>query len=265
MRKIQNIVIVGTGNVAWHICKILLECGFERVEVIGRNQSTLYEFELEFNVVTASISSDINTNADLYILALPDDVISVVSKNLNTDIQGLIVHTSGTGNMDLLSSFTNYGVMYPLQTMVKGEDLDFKKVPLLIETNNDDRFNELLTFTKTLSNEVDVATSVQRQKLHIAAVFTNNFTNHMVSIAREICEKEKISFSYLQPLLIETISKIQYEDAREIQTGPAIRNDKTTITKHLSFLEDQKDRQLLYQLITSSIQEMHENKDTFEA
>ena len=240
MQDIQNIVIVGTGNVAWHICKTLLESGFESVEVVGRNKSILYEFELEFNVGTASIASTINKKADLYILALPDDVISMVSKNLSSDIQGLVVHTSGTGNIDLLSNFKNYGVLYPLQTMVKGEDLDFKKVPLLIETNQDDRFKELLTFAKKLSNEVDGTTSSQRQKLHIAAVFTNNFTNHMVSIAREICEKEKISFSYLQPLLHETFSKIQYEDAREIQTGPAIRNDKTTIAKHLSFLAEPK-------------------------
>ena len=252
----SSITIIGTGNAAWHLCNEFSKQENE-ILVVGRNLNALQRFATSFGVDTQTIGQNIQDEANFYILALHDDVISLVSKQLPESVSGMVLHTSGTANLDVLNRFENYGVFYPLQSMKMNEALNFSKVPILIEANSDKNFKILLTLAKSISNEVDEMKSLQRQKLHVAAVFANNFSNHMVSIAREICEQENVSFSYLLPLIKETFNKAQIQDSRTVQTGPAMRDDESTINKHLASLENHSDRKLLYELITKSIQKMH--------
>ena len=106
-----------------------------------------------------------------------------------------------------------------------------------------------------MSDEVYFIDSDQRKKVHLAAVYVNNFVNHLYHIAHEICARENLPFELLKPLIRETARKIEVMAPSEAQTGPAKRKDLKTINEHLELLsEDQKD---LYQLISNSIQLIH--------
>jgi hypothetical protein len=72
--------------------------------------------------------------------------------------------------------------------------------------------------------------------LHVAAVFVNNFTNHLYQIGQEICTDNRVPFEILTPLISETAQKIMLLSPQDAQTGPAKRNDTATIAAHEAFL-----------------------------
>ena len=102
--------------------------------------------------------------------------------------------------------------------------------------------------------------SDQRRVLHLAAVFVNNFTNQLYRIGHEITESEGAEFDMLKPLILETARKLEDLSPLRAQTGPAKRNDKKTIKKHLRLLENNKEHTKIYELLTASIQRTHGRK-----
>jgi hypothetical protein len=92
----------------------------------------------------------------------------------------------------------------------------------------------------------------KRKALHVAAVFVCNFVNHLYKIGHTICKENKLSFDILKPLIKETAEKITHLTPTEAQTGPAKRNDTTTINTHLNFLTDENEKEI-YKIITKSI------------
>lgn len=101
--------------------------------------------------------------------------------------------------------------------------------------------------------------SEDRRKLHLAAVFINNFTNHLYHISEEIVTENNLDFDLLKPLIMETAIKVNILSPSEAQTGPAKRNDKKKIEKHLDLLNNDQYREI-YKIITKSIQQAHGKK-----
>ena len=102
-----------------------------------------------------------------------------------------------------------------------------------------------------LGKQGTITNSEQRKQLHIAAVFVNNFTNHLAYIAKEHLEKHDLNWENLLPLLEETLNKIKDYNPKEIQTGPARRNDLGVLKTHLNELTG--DPKTIYKAITDSI------------
>ena len=227
-----KVVIIGTGNVATHLVAV-----FKKVDTLDVKQINSRKLE--------SIPSSAIT-----IIAVADDAIKEVSAQL-ANRTGLIVHTSGTVAMTALST-DRKGVFYPLQSFTKGTSVNFMKVPFCLEATNDADLQLLISIVSSVGAKAYPITTEQRKKLHIAAVFVNNFTNHMYEIGNEICEKHKVPFEILYPLIEETAKKIQTIPPKNAQTGPAKRNDSNTIKNHLEQLNSQQ--QAIYHLLTKSIQ-----------
>ncbi|MBA3972009.1 MAG: DUF2520 domain-containing protein, partial [Bacteroidetes bacterium] len=187
------------------------------------------------------------------IIAVKDDVIASVAKQLNLKDK-IVVHTSGTVDMAVLKKVTkNYGVLYPLQTLSKDIEIDFKTVPVCIEASNKATSESLQYFAKSISRNVQRINSEQRKKIHLAAVFACNFSNHMYSIADDLLGNDKLSLELLKPLIEETANKIKLGRPHKMQTGPAIRGDKQTINAHLKLLSKDKRNQKIYKLLSESI------------
>ena len=121
----------------------------------------------------------------------------------------------------------------------------------------------LKNLATALGSQFFKVTTEQRKTLHVAAVLINNFTNQMYRIAHEISDKENIEFDLLKPLIMETANKVQEMSPYIAQTGPAKRNDKKTLKKHLKLIDDE-DHQEIYKLITKSIQKTHGIKYRFD-
>ena len=226
-----SILIVGKGNVG-----TLLNEAFHSIETL--------------NVQWIS-SRDLITipKTDITIIAVSDDAIETVSSKISTDF---MVHTSGSMPLSALKNNTRKGVFYPLQTFSKKKKVDFTQIPFCIEatTEKDEKLLEKLA--GFLSKKIYRISSEQRKAIHVAAVFANNFTNHMYKIAHDICNTHQIPIEILNPLINETAEKIKVLPPALAQTGPAIRKDVATIKNHLFLLTEKQ--QEIYTILTKSIQ-----------
>lgn len=247
-----KVTILGAGNVATHLyqsCSSSVQ--FNVIQVFNRNID-----HLDFVKENDKKASDLNKlkKADLYLIAIKDEAIEELVENLNTE-EGVVVHTSGSQPMNTLKKFKNFGVFYPLQTFSKTKAVDFKEIPICLEANTPENKKFLRNVASILSDKVFEVDSEQRRALHLSAVFVNNFSNHLFALADDYCQKNDLPFEILRPLIKETVSKIETLDPISAQTGPALRNDKKTISAHLEMLDE--DTKKIYTILTESIQKLH--------
>jgi predicted short-subunit dehydrogenase-like oxidoreductase (DUF2520 family) len=164
-----------------------------------------------------------------------------------------VVHTAGSVSMEVLSGISEQiGVLYPLQSLRKDQP-GIPEIPFLVQGNSKDTEHLLRSFARSLSGLVHHAGEEERRRMHLAAVFTSNFFNHLATLARQYCQDNDVDFQMLLPLLLETVGRMEWEDPANLQTGPAIRNDQPTIDRHVSMLQDRPHMQRIYQLMTDSI------------
>ena len=245
-----RITLIGSGNVAQHLIKAFSKSeAIEIAQVFSRKKETLATL-VEYDKIVNDFE-DLK-EADLYIIAVSDDAILEVSEQLPFNNQ-LVVHTSGTSSIEILDDKNRKGVFYPLQTFSKNKDIDFSVIPICLEAENTFDFRVLDIVAKAISTAVFPINSEQRKALHVAAVFVNNFTNHLYQIGQEICEENQVSFDILKPLIQETAEKIKTLDPIDAQTGPAKRHDSSTIEAHLKYLTNENQKNI-YKILTQSIQ-----------
>ncbi len=259
-QRIGSIVLLGAGNVGYHLGRQLAAAGVRIEQVFSRQ---LPKAEALAQLIGAMATDDLNKiapAADVYILAVHDSAIAEVAARLPVQDQ-LIVHTSGATPSTILQPYSSrWGVFYPLQTFSLAKPVDFERIPICVYANNTPDMALLTDLAQRLSPKVYSIDDAQRAILHVAAVFVNNFTNYLFQIAYDIMQKENLPFDLLRPLICETAEKVQVHPPREMQTGPAIRRDATTIAQHLAYLKAFPEYQHLYQMITESIQK--QEKDT---
>lgn len=251
-----TVCILGAGNVATHLFK-----AFNKAENIVVNQWFNRNLEtIEFYKNQVDIINDFSKlkEADLYILAVSDDAIKEVSAYLPFNNR-FIVHTSGGLTLHEMDKKNSRGVFYPLQTFSKDAEVDFTEVPLCLEVENKSNLNLLKELAEAIGSKHYKVNSDQRSSLHLAAVFVNNFTNQLYRIAHEITESTSVEFNILKPLIKETAHKIEELSPYRAQTGPAKRNDKKTIKKHLKMLNNEQHKEI-YELLTKAIQQTHGKK-----
>lgn len=248
-----KVSIIGSGNVSFHLQGAFAKTAdVHLVDVIpGRS-----DFKKLFS--GKDLSNEESWAADVYIIAVSDDAISKVAEQLQNSSK-LVVHTSGSVPMDDLPKELRKGVFYPLQTFSKKRAVDFKTVPVCIEASAEKDLKLLRKLAQTISENIHEINSEQRKNLHLAAVFVNNFTNHLYQIGSEICKENSVSFDLLKPLIFETAHKIGTLNPKEAQTGPAKRNDTGTIKNHLAQLKTKEQREI-YSILTESIQNTYGEK-----
>ena len=244
----NKILLIGAGNVATNLGLQLKVAG---IEVVGCYSRSITSSSRLASAIQTKKLNDLQHLPvhDLVLICVPDDEIASVISHLPKESK--IAYTSGTVSLQTLPNYPNLGVFYPLQTFTKEKLIDLKTVPFFIEANNSHFENELFELALHLGKQGTITNSEQRKQLHIAAVFVNNFTNHLAYIAKEHLEKHDLNWENLLPLLEETLNKIKDYNPKEIQTGPARRNDLGVLKTHLNELTG--DPKTIYKAITDSI------------
>ncbi len=250
---IKNIVLIGAGNLATQIGINMVKKGLNIRQVYSYNIENAEILANSLNAYATNNLEEIQKGADLYIIAVKDDVLLSVIEQLPTQ-EGIVVHTAGSLSMDMLIKFNKYGIIYPFQTFSKDREVDFNNIPILIEANDEQVKQTLEQFSGVISKTVISCDSEQRRKIHLAAVFACNFTNHMYSIANQLLQESNISFEVMKPLILETAHKMEDLTPRDAQTGPAVRGDKNIMSKHLKMLDNNRELADLYKLVSSEIQ-----------
>ncbi|MGZ5286412.1 MAG: Rossmann-like and DUF2520 domain-containing protein [Flavisolibacter sp.] len=248
----MNIVIIGTGNTATVLGRKLRAAGHIIVQVYGRDTKAASDLAYELDTESTNYWNVVNRQADIYIIAVSDIAIEEVMRELNLPGK-TIVHTAASVSKHVLQPATpHYGVLYPLQSLKKdlGYDPD---IPMIIDASDAHTLRLLNVIAHSISHKVIEADDEQRLKLHLAAVFCNNFVNHLYALAEQYCKKEKLDFYMLVPLIRETAARLEHLLPSQSQTGPAIRNDQNTIEKHREMLVEYPQLKKVYDLFTESI------------
>ena len=251
---IESVGIIGSGNLAWHLAPALYRSGIRISQIISRRIKNAKELAVRVDAQYSASLHNMTRETDLWIIAVPDDAIAGVALSFPF-LPERVVHTSGSVDLDVLEGTGfNTGVFYPLQTFSKNRPVDFEKIPVFLESDQEDFLEELANLASRISEKVIEIDSEQRTILHIAAVFACNYTNALYAIAKDLLNENGLKFKWLHPLIKETVQKAIENGPDNAQTGPAIRNDKTTIAKHLELLDNEKYREL-YKLFADIIGE----------
>ena len=254
---IKDIVFIGAGNLATHLALALNKATYNILQVYSRTQVSAETLAKQVDADSCCSFEQVRRDADLYIFALSDKALLPALQALQLKGKKL-VHTAGSLPLSVFEDFTtDYGVFYPLQTFSKARQIDFSNIPICIEANGADLESELIQMGNQISNFVQLLSSHQRKQLHLAAVFTCNFTNHMYHIGQELLQEEGMDFDLLKPLILETALKVQEMPAKAAQTGPAVRFDEDVIKAHEESLKMQPDFQKLYRFVSESIYHLH--------
>jgi predicted short-subunit dehydrogenase-like oxidoreductase (DUF2520 family) len=250
-----HIAIVGTGNVAFHLCKALSSVTEFEVKIHGRNSEERVRIQQDFGVEILETVGELNVWAELIILAISDGSISEFSEQLSAS-NALVVHTSGAANITDIQS-TRRGVFYPLQTFTKEKEIKYSNIPFFLEAENESDKLILKQVSDALDAKSYLYNSEERLKLHTSAVLVSNFVNALLHGAENVCANKEV-FNLLQPLVEETVEKAFNLGSRKAQTGPAIRKDEKTIEKHLEVLNDFPEEQKVYSHLTQYIQSWYD-------
>lgn len=248
----MEIVIIGTGNTATVLGRKLKSAGHKIVQVFGRDSMAASQLAYELGTESTTYWNVVYRDADLYILAVSDIAIEEILHELQLPDK-TIVHTAASVSKNILKNASHhFGVFYPLQSLKK-EIGHIPDIPIVIDASDDSTMRELEVLAHSISDKVVEAGDEQRMKLHLAAVVVNNFVNHLYALAESYCNNEGIDFDLLVPLIKETAERIQFISPAQSQTGPALRNDRTTIEKHLELLKRYPHLRKIYETFTESI------------
>jgi predicted short-subunit dehydrogenase-like oxidoreductase (DUF2520 family) len=251
---ISSVTILGSGNLATHLAKALYAKNIRIAHVYSRQFRHAAVLAEKVGAVALDDLRQL-TPADLIIVCISDTAIAETGHSL--DRNSFVVHTSGSTPMDILSEKTHYGVFYPFQTFSKEVDVDFTGIPVFVEANTRENEMLLLELARKISGKAAVLSSERRLKLHLAAVFAGNFSNHMYAIAGEILKEADLPFEILSHLMQETVNKaLLAGNPALVQTGPAVRKNFNILAKHKEILAGKSLWQKIYTFVSNSIMEM---------
>lgn len=249
-----SINIIGAGRVATHLATCFHQLGYQIPSVFSRTESSAQRLAQQIGAMACTDLAALPV-ADIYILSVADAALASLLPALQSvAADSLVLHTAGSMPLSLLSEyFPICGVLYPMQTFSHGRALNYREIPLFIEANNAQALARLTALAHSVSDHVYELKSEERKLLHLSAVFACNFANHCYTMAEEILSKINLDYTILLPLIQETTAKLQELSPRKAQTGPAVRNDRNVIQRHLELLADEPTLQSIYDKLSKSI------------
>lgn len=251
-----NVVLVGAGNLASHLGKALYSKGYNILQVYSRTLKHATDLAHPLKASPITNIADVNTKADFIIISVTDNAIGSIVKQIPT-CNAIVAHTAGSVPQTVLNKFANHGVFYPFQTFTKNKEVCYSAIPILVEGCSEKVIKALLKMGNNLSEKVISATSDQRKQLHLAAVFSCNFVNHLYTLADDLLKEAGLDFTLLMPLIKETTEKLETLSPFEAQTGPAVRDDSETINSHSTALANNNNLKNIYQTLSQGIYSKH--------
>jgi predicted short-subunit dehydrogenase-like oxidoreductase (DUF2520 family) len=252
----MTVSFIGSGNLAWHLAPALDNTDFSVREVYSRQEKNAQALVRRLYNAKVNSTLDFSSSAsEIFIISVSDDAIDEIVGGLILPRNAILLHTSGSQPLSVLgyAATQRTGVFYPLQTFTKGRKVDFKDVPIFTESEDKYTRKVMTDMAKAISRHAYEISSAQRIALHVAAVFASNFTNHMLTISREILQDNKLDFDWLKPLVVEAINKALTLGPEQSQTGPAKRGDLEILDKHVAFLQKDEAVAEIYRVISQNI------------
>ena len=250
------ITLIGSGNVAtWIAQRLQGNPRFPITQVFSRHLEHAQTLADLLNVEAIEDIRKLNPDNQIFIFALADKAYDEILPLLSFKLP-LAFTTSGTVSCQCLKDYAEqYGVIYPLQTFTKSQDMRKLEVPLCLESDFAGEHKTLMwELARELSPTCYEVSEAQRAKMHVAAVFACNFSNAMYQIAYKLLKENGLPFEILLPVLHQTVEKVSQMTPAEAQTGPAVRGDVNVMRAQISTLSDDRLKEL-YRLVSELIME----------
>jgi predicted short-subunit dehydrogenase-like oxidoreductase (DUF2520 family) len=248
----MKVVIIGSGNVATVMGGKIAAAGHTIVQVLARRPEAAAALGREWGAAAVTEWAAVRQDADLYIVSISDRAVAELPTLLQLPDR-LVVHTAGALPVRALAGVSRRcGVLYPLQSMRK-DVRPFPEFPLLVDVLDPNDLALIETFARSVSRQVQRADDAYRLKCHVAAVLVNNFGNFLYTLANDFCDRERIDFGLLLPIIRETGARLEHHPPGKVQTGPAIRGDAATMQRHLELLAGYPQIKALYELFSAQI------------
>ena len=252
----QKIILIGAGNVACSLGPALQTVeSYEVVQVWSRTEQSARHLATVLNCDYTTNLNQVHRDADIYIYSVKDSVLAEILSTLTFHLSPFTfhLHTAGSIGLDVFGEDKPHcGVLYPFQTFSRSRQISMVGIPLFVESKCAEDLEKIQNLAKQISGRVYDFTSDNRQWLHLAGVFANNFSNVMYGIAAEKVKQVGLSTDVLHPLMQETVNKLSYMSAREAQTGPAVRGDQAVMQHQLDLLTNPKQKEI-YRLLSDYI------------
>ncbi len=247
--------IAGNGNAAHHFVKMLCDQGHVLTQVYARTSDSI---STDGDVEYITSPSLFSTKNDLVFLAVSDAAISSIAAEISTDM--FVVHLSGMTSIDAISQ-SRKGVVWPVQSLSKRIEINYEQIPFLIEGSDSETASILQKIFQSISQHTKMANGDQRASTHLAAVFANNFANHLYELSSDILLENGFNLDLLLPMIRTQVEKLSVMSPHEAQTGPAVRMDLNTIEKQQTLLDSNPALKEIYTTLTNSIlQKFHGKK-----
>lgn len=250
------VTLVGAGNVATWIAQRLQDSQrFPVTQVYSRHIENAQRIASLSDAQAIDDVRQLDVDNRLVVFALADNAYAELLPRLPSRIPAAFI-TSGTVSCRCLNDYADaYGVIYPLQTFTKSQNMRALEVPLCLESDfSGDRKEQMWALARDLSPLCYEVSEEQRGRMHLAAVFACNFSNKMYDIAYNLLKEKNLPFEILLPLLRRTVEKVSEITPAEAQTGPAVRGDVNVMKTQWSELEDERLRDL-YKMVSEMIME----------
>lgn len=256
--KQQKVTIIGSGNVAEAFARALHDSSIEVVQVYARNRE---RGEIVATLAGAEFCSEPENlkAADIYLLCVSDRAIAEVASSLPFADGAIVAHTAGCGTLEMLPEGTRRAIIYPFQTFSVGRKVDFSKIYLFIEAQDEATHAEATAFAAALTPNVADADAVLRSKIHLVGVLASNFVNNMYATAAEVLEDSGLTFDVIAPIITEVAAKaVASANPAAVQTGPAVRGDEPTMERHRELIGDNPLLRTIYDKISENIWRIRE-------
>ncbi|MDE7388405.1 MAG: DUF2520 domain-containing protein, partial [Muribaculaceae bacterium] len=216
----------------------LYAAGAKIGRIASRNVENARKLADAVGAEAVEISRIDGADADIVIIAVHDDAISTIVNAVTPAGHAIFTHTAGSVPMSVFDPgrFPRHGIFYPMQTMSKTLDVDWRTAPMFIEGSSPEVENELMAAARLLSDNVSRLDSDHRAQLHAAAVICCNMAMYLWSQADSVLSDAGLDFEVMRPLLEVTLDRTRSLRPAEAMTGPARRGDLRTIRRHLASL-----------------------------
>lgn len=252
----MRIVLVGAGRLATNFGQALRLAGHDIMAVYSHTKTNADTLCSVVGGLATDKITDLPLEADAFIVAVKDAALPSVAKQLAKGReQQVFFHTAGSMPLSVFEGLSmHYGVFYPMQTFSKARKVYFRPIPCFIEASSNEDLAIIRSLAESISDHVVDCDSEKRKKLHLAAVFACNLTNHCYRLAERVLQEEEIDWKLYLPLIDETARKVSEMSPKDAQTGPMVRYDVNVMNRQLALIPDERTRQI-YRLMAESIHE----------
>lgn len=254
--------MIGSGNMATFLALRLKEAGHPILQIISPQIQHAQTLADQVQAAATTDISQIRSDAEVVILAVPDDTLRQLADSLKLPHQ-TVIHTAGSVPASVLSGVSQkHACIWSIYSIQKEKTPTHRNIPMVVSSQDAKTLELAQNLAKDISDVVYMLDDTQKSWAHLGAVIANNFSNHLMVVCEQLMQDHHIPFELFRPIIQDTVEKLSQRSPKTLQSGPAIRGDEQTIKAQMDMLAAYPMFARLYEMLSRSIQEIHHTHQT---